>query len=124
MAATPPIEYGSLVHAGERLVQAHHYFSAQAREWLHFNGQEEVTSRAEKLEYAVRELLQLVVIDLTAEENAQEIFETLNARGAGLTAADLIKNFVFQRLIEQGSTSRTPTRSTGRTSKPASGSSK
>jgi hypothetical protein len=42
------------------------------------------------------------VIDLTADENAQEIFETLNARGAGLTAADLIKNFVFQRLMEQG----------------------
>ena len=30
----------------------------------------------------------------------QEIFETLNARGAQLTAADLIKNFIFQRLVE------------------------
>ena len=59
-------------------------------------------SRAEKLEHAVRELLQIVVIDLTADENAQEIFETLNARGAQLTAADLIKNFVFQRLMEAG----------------------
>ena len=46
-------------------------------------------------------MLQIVVIDLTASENAQEIFETLNARGAVLTAADLIKNFVFQRLLEQ-----------------------
>ena len=42
------------------------------------------------------------MIDLTADENAQEIFETLNARGAQLTAADLIKNFVFQRLMEKG----------------------
>ncbi len=42
----------------------------------------------------------MVVIDLGADENAQEIFETLNARGASLTAADLIKNFVFQRLQE------------------------
>jgi hypothetical protein len=50
----------------------------------------------------VRELLQMVVIDLAADENAQEIFETLNARGAQLTAADLIKNFVFQRLLETG----------------------
>ena len=32
--------------------------------------------------------MQMVVIDLTADENAQEIFETLNARGAQLTAAD------------------------------------
>lgn len=46
--------------------------------------------------------MQMVVIDLTADENAQEIFETLNARGAQLTAADLIKNFVFQRLTELG----------------------
>ena len=44
----------------------------------------------------------MVVIDLAADENAQEIFETLNARGAQLTAADLIKNFVFQRLLEAG----------------------
>ena len=44
----------------------------------------------------------MVVIDLTVDENAQEIFETLNARGAQLTAADLIKNFVFQRLLETG----------------------
>ena len=42
------------------------------------------------------------MIDLGAEENAQEIFETLNARGAQLTAADLIKNFIFQRLLESG----------------------
>ena len=50
----------------------------------------------------MRELLQIVVIDLTVDENAQEIFETLNARGAQLTAADLIKNFIFQRLMESG----------------------
>ncbi len=47
-------------------------------------------------------LLQLVVIDLTVDENAQEIFETLNARGAQLTAADLIKNLVFQRVAGTG----------------------
>lgn len=44
----------------------------------------------------------MVVIDLAVDENAQEIFETLNARGAPLTAADLIKNFIFQRLMESG----------------------
>lgn len=42
------------------------------------------------------------MIDLAANENAQEIFETLNARGAQLGAADLIKNSVFQRLLETG----------------------
>jgi hypothetical protein len=54
------------------------------------------------IERTVRELMQMVVIDLAADENAQEIFETLNARGAQLTAADLIKNFIFQRLTESG----------------------
>ena len=44
----------------------------------------------------------MVIIDLSVDENAQEIFETLNARGAQLSAADLIKNFVFQRLLETG----------------------
>jgi hypothetical protein len=42
------------------------------------------------------------VIDLSFDENAQEIFETLNARGAQLTPADLIKNFVFQKLLVSG----------------------
>jgi hypothetical protein len=102
MSAEPPISYGALQHSGERLVEAHRYFAEQAREWLQLDGPEGVGKRADKIEHAVRELLQLVVIDLTADENAQEIFETLNARGAGLTAADLIKNFVFQRLMEQG----------------------
>jgi len=44
----------------------------------------------------------LVVIDLQAQENSQEIFETLNARGTPLTAADLVKNFIFQRLQSDG----------------------
>lgn len=102
MAAPPPVTYSALKHSGERLVEAHRFFAERAREWINREGSEHTTERAQKLEFAVRELLQLVVIDLTADENAQEIFETLNARGAGLTAADLIKNFVFQRLMEQG----------------------
>jgi hypothetical protein len=65
-------------------------------------GPENVQVRAAAIETTVRDLIQVVVIDLAADENAQEIFETLNARGAQLTAADLIKNLVFQRLLETG----------------------
>src|SRR5690606_7410658 len=57
-------------------------------------------ARSIAIESGIRDFLQLVVIDLAVDENAQEIFETLNARGAQLTAADLVKNFVFQRLSE------------------------
>lgn len=101
MAAEPPVAYDGLGHRGSRLVQAHEYFAQRAREWLQADASE-FEARAAAVERAVREQMQMVVIDLTAEENAQEIFETLNARGAQLTAADLIKNFVFQRLTEAG----------------------
>jgi hypothetical protein len=102
MAAPTPVDYSSLELKSERLPQAHEYFAIQAAEWLQAEGADTVQDRAEALERTVRELLQLVVIDLASDENAQEIFETLNSRGAQLSAADLIKNFVFQRLLEEG----------------------
>jgi hypothetical protein len=102
MGASPPIGYDALEHSGARLVEAHRFFAKRAEEWLNKNGPDDVGVRASAIERTVRELLQLVVIDLTTDENAQEIFETLNARGTPLTAADLIKNFIFQRLLESG----------------------
>ena len=100
MSAPIPVQYDSLGHKSARLVNAHRFFSDQARAWLDAEGPEQHGSRADAIERSARELIQLVVIDLSADENAQEIFETLNARGAQLTAADLIKNFVFQKLLE------------------------
>ncbi len=102
MAAEPPVDYDAIGHRGERMVEAHRFFGQQARDWLALTGPEVVAARAAAIETVVRELLQLVVIDLSVDENAQEIFETLNFRGAQLTAADLIKNFIFQRLLETG----------------------
>ena len=102
MAAPNPVDYESLKHKTARLVQSHRFFSEQARKWLALDGEEQHQERADAIERSVRELLQLVVIDLSSDENAQEIFETLNARGAQLTPADLIKNFVFQKLLESG----------------------
>jgi hypothetical protein len=102
MSAKPPVDYEFVGHRGERMVEAHRYFTLQAREWLSRDGVKSVHARAAAIETVVRELLQMVVIDLGVDENAQEIFETLNARGAQLTAADLIKNLIFQRLLEAG----------------------
>lgn len=101
MEAPSPVEYQKLRHGASRMAKAHQFFARQCREWLNADGPEKINGRAEAIERSARELLQIVIIDLTATENAQEIFETLNARGAVLTAADLIKNFVFQRLLEQ-----------------------
>jgi len=100
IGAPPPVDYEAVGYGTERMVQAHRFFSEQAREWLASGSTDTIQSRAAAIETVVRELLQMVVIDLGADENAQEIFETLNARGAQLTAADLIKNFIFQRLLE------------------------
>ncbi len=100
MTATPPVNHSALSQRNERMVEAHQCFCEQARDWLALGGQELVQQRAEAIERVVREFLQTVVIVLGVDENAQEIFETLNARGAQLTAADLIKNFIFQRLLE------------------------
>ena len=100
MSAPVPVDYAAVDHADQRLVQAHRYFAGVAANWLREDGDDRVQARASAIETASRDLLQLVVIDLGADENAQEIFGTLNARGAQLTAADLIKNFIFQRLLE------------------------
>ena len=102
MEAPSPVDYEKLKFQSSRIAKAHHYFAQQCRAWLNAEEPDNVVVRGEAIERSARELLQIVVIDLTASENAQEIFETLNARGAVLTAADLIKNFVFQRLLEQG----------------------
>ena len=102
MGATPPVNHDGTGYRGERMIEAHRFFSEQARQWLTMEGSEATQARGAAIETVVRELLQMVIIDLAADENAQEIFETLNARGAQLTAADLIKNFIFQRLLESG----------------------
>jgi len=46
---------------------------------------------------ALKTRLEIVQIDLTERESPQVIFETLNARGVPLLAADLLRNFIFQR---------------------------
>ena len=102
MSAASPVDYDVLEHNQARLVHAHRFFFEQAAEYIQAEGEGRLQDRANALERAVRELLQMVVIELNADENAQEIFETLNARGSLLTAADLIKNFIFQRLLEAG----------------------
>jgi hypothetical protein len=79
MAAPYPVDYEVLTHQTARLVQSHRFFSEQARKWLTSEGKEQHHQRADAIERSVRELLQLVVIDLSVDENAQEIFETLNA---------------------------------------------
>jgi Protein of unknown function DUF262 len=83
MGAKPPIDYAAVGHRGERMVEAHRYFSEQAREWLLANGIEATQARGAAIETVVRDLLQMVVIDLAVDENAQENIRDLErARSA------------------------------------------
>ncbi len=55
----------------------------------------EIAARGERLRITLCDLLKIVSIALEADDNAQVIFETLNARGTPLLALDLTKNAVF-----------------------------
>jgi len=103
MNADPPVDHDALNHSGSLLAGAHKFFVTAVSEWLGADPEHpEYADRASTLVMVLTRGLQLVVIDLRAQENSQEIFETLNARGTPLTAADLVKNFVFQRLESEG----------------------
>jgi hypothetical protein len=77
------------------IVQGYLYFSETIREWLQLEGSME--KRITALLNALRDNMRFVVIDLEDEDDAQLIFETLNARGTPLLPTDLVKNFVFHR---------------------------
>lgn len=101
MLAAAPVDHSSLKNRDSLIVRAHEFFHDRIVSWLDEDPQS-TAARAEALREALQGALELVVIQLTAAEDSQEIFETLNARGTPLTAADLIKNFVFQRLRQEG----------------------
>jgi hypothetical protein len=102
MLAEVPIDYSSLANRSSKIAQAHRYFVDQISNWLDEPSDQDDSVRAKALVDSLTRSLQLVVISLKADENSQEIFETLNARGTPLTAADLIKNFVLQELRRGG----------------------
>ncbi|MFF2453949.1 DUF262 domain-containing protein [Isoptericola sp. NPDC058082] len=102
MSAEAPVPYSSLKHAESKLARGHAYFAGEIGQWLGEPDTPEFVRRSDALVTVMTRGLQLVTIDLTAAENSQEIFETLNARGTPLTAADLIRNYVFQRLRAEG----------------------
>lgn len=83
---------------------AYGYFRRRVAEWLDGDAESpwSLLERIERLGDAFWKLLTVVVIDLEAGENAQIIFETLNARGTPLLAADLVKNAAFRAAADEG----------------------
>ena len=58
-------------------------------------------ARIRRLRITLCDLLKVVSITLDSDDNAQVIFETLNARGTPLLALDLVKNAVFHQAARQ-----------------------
>lgn len=88
-------------YEGIPVVEAHEFFKKQISEWLGEHP-EASSARAHALSTALMGLLQMVVIDLTATDDANVIFETLNARGTPLLPSDLIKNAVLHAAGQVG----------------------
>ena len=86
-----------------RMHEAYRYFRGAILVWAAAGAdEEEFCRRLEGLSTAIWKHLNVVTIDLDPGDNAQIIFETLNARGTPLLAADLVKNHLFQAATRQG----------------------
>jgi hypothetical protein len=92
-----------------RMVEAYIYYHNQLKEFFLGTASEPPIAAAVPLSarlvecfQALKNVLQVVVIDLEAGDDAQIIFETLNARGEPLLPADLLRNFIFLRAARQG----------------------
>jgi hypothetical protein len=92
-----------------RMVEAYFFFHEQLE--LFFVGtkaepplaaETPLTARVEECFQALKSALQVVEIDLEQGDDAQVIFETLNARGEPLLPADLLRNFIFLRAARRG----------------------
>src|SRR5262249_9056316 len=92
-----------------RMIEAYLYFDSELR--LFFLGtpsdpplgaDQSLPARLEACFTCLKNALKVVVIDLEPGDDAQIIFETLNARGEPLLPADLLRNFIFLRAARLG----------------------
>lgn len=89
------------------MVEAYLFFREQLQEFFIGNGQPPIAAEAplaQRLDecfQALKNTLKVAVIDLDQGDDAQVIFETLNARGQPLLPADLIRNYIFLRAARE-----------------------
>lgn len=77
-----------------RVAEAYGFFQSKIIEWV--AGQ---VVRADDLARLVLDRLSLVIITLDDNDDPYVVFESLNAKGLRLTAADLIRNYLFMRIL-------------------------
>lgn len=101
-------KYAKKYDSRPRMIEAYLYFHSQIGGFfLGENGEPalaaetELALRLEECFQTLKSALQVVVIDLDQGDDAQVIFETLNARGEPLLPADLLRNYIFLRAARQ-----------------------
>jgi Protein of unknown function DUF262/Protein of unknown function (DUF1524) len=77
--------------------EAYDYFASELDDWLADIPNSDRERQVKALQRVLRFHLKFVIIELEEGDNAQEIFESLNAQGTPLLAIDLVKNYVFRR---------------------------
>lgn len=77
------------------------FFYEKFTAWLNENDENCPVERITAVYQTIVDGLHVVGIDLDKEDDAQEIFETLNALGTPLLPADLVKNFLFRSAVEK-----------------------
>ncbi len=81
------------------------YFRDRIEEWVTDDWEATEERAAERMRASrvcLDSLMYVVAINLDETDNAQIIFETLNARGTGLGALDLVKNAIFLQARREG----------------------
>lgn len=92
-AASP----SDLVASKARIADAYRYFHGKIMDWLAAWAPTPGQAR-DALFVTIIQRLKCVVLDLDQNDEAQVIFETLNARGTPLLPADLVKNWLLREV--------------------------
>lgn len=90
---------GGVRSNAELLLQAWGFFREEAADFINAVDDEARVHRLNALSAALLEGFQVIVITLGEDDDAQVIFETLNAGGEPLAAMDLVRNDVFHRAV-------------------------
>jgi hypothetical protein len=95
-----PENVGSLKGSAAALYDGFRFFEAELLS--HLGSSASGTALADFLETVVATRLQFIEIQVSNDETAFAVFETLNARGVALGPADLLKNFLFSNAAKGG----------------------
>ncbi len=87
---------------GHAIADGYFFFHQKIAGWLTPGDEELLKKKLDALQNALYRGLMLVVIDLDEKDDAQMIFETLNARGTPLLASDLVKNYLLHQAEARG----------------------